>query len=139
MLLRQVFHFALLATGWASDAHLHHKHHNERRQHEEHIRDDSILEESKHENVKRQGWGQGQFPSWYGCQSCSYPAGWYDYIVVGSGPGGGPLACRLARAGFNVLLIDAGDDSSAYAFATTTPVFQLQASEEVEQEWVSAL
>ncbi|KAF7187476.1 Oxygen-dependent choline dehydrogenase [Pseudocercospora fuligena] len=135
MLLRQVFHFALLATGWASDAHLHHKHHNERRQHEEHIRDDSISEEPKHENVKRQSWGQGQYPSWYGCQSCSYPAGWYDYIVVGSGPGGGPLACRLARAGFNVLLIDAGDDSSAYAFATTTPVFQLQASEEPEQAW----
>lgn len=34
----------------------------------------------------------------------------YDYIVVGSGPGGGPLAARLALAGFSVLLIDAGDD-----------------------------
>src|ERR1700761_585565 len=34
----------------------------------------------------------------------------YDYIVVGSGPGGGPLACDLARAGFSTLLIDAGED-----------------------------
>jgi len=37
----------------------------------------------------------------------------YDYIVVGSGPGGGPLACDLARAGFNTLLIEAGDDQGA--------------------------
>jgi len=30
----------------------------------------------------------------------------YDYVVVGSGPGGGPLASRLAIAGFKVLLIE---------------------------------
>ncbi|KAK3689667.1 hypothetical protein B0T22DRAFT_176678 [Podospora appendiculata] len=34
----------------------------------------------------------------------------YDYIVVGSGPGGGPLACDLARAGYSTLLIEAGSD-----------------------------
>jgi choline dehydrogenase len=34
----------------------------------------------------------------------------YDYIVVGSGPGGGPLACYLARAGYSTLLLEAGDD-----------------------------
>ncbi|KAH8668744.1 GMC oxidoreductase [Xylariales sp. PMI_506] len=34
----------------------------------------------------------------------------YEYIVVGSGPGGGPLAARLALAGYSVLLIDAGED-----------------------------
>src|ERR1700742_5221515 len=34
----------------------------------------------------------------------------YDYIVVGSGPGGGPLACDLARAGYSTLLLDAGQD-----------------------------
>jgi len=34
----------------------------------------------------------------------------YDYIVVGSGPGGGPLACDLARAGYSTLLVEAGGD-----------------------------
>ncbi|KIW01591.1 uncharacterized protein PV09_07063 [Verruconis gallopava] len=34
----------------------------------------------------------------------------YEYIVVGSGPGGAPLAARLALAGHSVLLIDAGAD-----------------------------
>ncbi|KAF2666624.1 alcohol oxidase [Microthyrium microscopicum] len=34
----------------------------------------------------------------------------YDYVVVGSGPGGGPLACDLARAGYSTLLLEAGDD-----------------------------
>src|SRR3712207_8295055 len=34
----------------------------------------------------------------------------YDYIVVGSGAGGGPLAANLAKAGFRVLLMEAGGD-----------------------------
>lgn len=34
----------------------------------------------------------------------------YDYIVVGSGPGGGPLAADLARAGYSTLLLEAGGD-----------------------------
>jgi choline dehydrogenase len=32
----------------------------------------------------------------------------YEYIVVGSGPGGGPIASNLARAGHSVLLLEAG-------------------------------
>ncbi|HEY3913703.1 MAG TPA: GMC family oxidoreductase N-terminal domain-containing protein, partial [Verrucomicrobiae bacterium] len=36
-----------------------------------------------------------------------------DYIVVGSGPGGSPLACRLAEAGLNVLVLEAGVDSGS--------------------------
>lgn len=37
----------------------------------------------------------------------------YEYIVVGSGAGGGPLACRLAMAGHKTLLIEAGNDQGA--------------------------
>ncbi|KAK3686233.1 hypothetical protein B0T22DRAFT_411140 [Podospora appendiculata] len=36
----------------------------------------------------------------------------YDYIVVGSGPGGGIVASNLALAGQSVLLIEAGRDAS---------------------------
>jgi choline dehydrogenase-like flavoprotein len=31
-----------------------------------------------------------------------------DFLIVGSGAGGGTLACRLAEAGFSVLVLDAG-------------------------------
>lgn len=36
----------------------------------------------------------------------------YDYIVIGSGPGGGPLAAGLAEKGASVFLIEAGGDAS---------------------------
>ncbi|KAF4968617.1 hypothetical protein FSARC_4041 [Fusarium sarcochroum] len=34
----------------------------------------------------------------------------YEFVIVGSGPGGGTLAANLARAGHSVFLIEAGDD-----------------------------
>jgi choline dehydrogenase len=37
-------------------------------------------------------------------------SGDFDYVIVGSGAGGGPLAANLAKAGFNVLLMEAGGD-----------------------------
>jgi choline dehydrogenase len=43
----------------------------------------------------------------------------YEYIVVGSGPGGGPIASNLARAGHSVLLIEAGDDQTENVSRTT--------------------
>ena len=46
----------------------------------------------------------------------------YDYIVVGSGPGGGPLAATLAQKGYSVLLIEAGDDKST-SIDTIIPAF----------------
>lgn len=36
----------------------------------------------------------------------------YDYIVIGSGPGGGIVAGNLALAGHSVLLLEAGRDAS---------------------------
>ncbi|KAJ6495081.1 hypothetical protein C8R45DRAFT_986063 [Mycena sanguinolenta] len=34
----------------------------------------------------------------------------FDFIVVGAGPGGGPLAARLAESGYSVLVVDAGQN-----------------------------
>ncbi|KAH5672253.1 hypothetical protein HBI23_063130 [Parastagonospora nodorum] len=36
----------------------------------------------------------------------------YEYVVVGSGAGGAPLAAKLAIAGYKVLLLEAGDDQT---------------------------
>jgi choline dehydrogenase len=45
----------------------------------------------------------------------------YDYIVVGSGPGGAVLAVNLAKAGYSVLLLEAGDDNPGQGFGRYTP------------------
>ena len=58
----------------------------------------------------------------------------YDYIVVGSGPGGGPLAARLAIAGYKVLLIEAGDDQGD-ALQQQVPGLQLQSTEYEAMKW----
>lgn len=34
----------------------------------------------------------------------------YDYIVIGTGAGGGPVAANLARGGYRVLVLEAGGD-----------------------------
>ncbi|KAI1116818.1 GMC oxidoreductase [Nemania sp. NC0429] len=45
----------------------------------------------------------------------------YDFIVVGTGPGGGPLAVNLAKAGYSVFLMEAGDASVATGFGQYPP------------------
>ncbi|ORY64307.1 uncharacterized protein BCR38DRAFT_434732 [Pseudomassariella vexata] len=58
----------------------------------------------------------------------------YEYIVVGSGPGGGPLAANLAMAGFKVLLIDAGSDHGT-ATEEAVPALHFLSSEFEETSW----
>lgn len=57
----------------------------------------------------------------------------YDYIVIGSGAGGGPVASNLAREGYSVLLLEAGGDCSDYQYQV--PCFHPLASEDPEMSW----
>ena len=69
-----------------------------------------------------------------------------DYIIVGSGAGGGPLAARLALNGKTVLVIEAGADpanasSAGYPAAgagevTRVPGYYAAASEDGEMSWM---
>lgn len=58
----------------------------------------------------------------------------YDYVVVGAGAGGVPLAVRLAEAGHSVLVLEAGPaatDPDVYS----VPAFHLFASSDPEMSW----
>jgi choline dehydrogenase-like flavoprotein len=57
----------------------------------------------------------------------------FDYIVVGSGAGGGPVAANLARAGFRVLLLEAGGEEEPYDYQV--PAFHARASEDPRFAW----
>lgn len=57
----------------------------------------------------------------------------YEYIVVGSGAGGGPLAANLARKGHRVLLMEAGGDIDNDNYKI--PLFHPFASEDPEMRW----
>ena len=57
----------------------------------------------------------------------------FDYVVVGSGAGGGPLAANLALAGFRVLLLEAGGDEEFYDYEV--PAFHARASEDPRIAW----
>ncbi|PSN60764.1 glucose-methanol-choline oxidoreductase-like protein [Corynespora cassiicola Philippines] len=58
----------------------------------------------------------------------------YEYVVVGSGAGGGPLAARLALAGHKTLLIEAGDDQAANV-NYTVPAYNARVSEDPSLAW----
>ncbi|GJN80681.1 choline dehydrogenase protein [Purpureocillium lilacinum] len=58
----------------------------------------------------------------------------FDYIVVGSGPGGGPLAVNLAHAGYSVLLLEAGQNHTEKE-SQQIPAFFGEAQFDAEQGW----
>ena len=63
----------------------------------------------------------------------------YEYIVVGSGAGGGPLAANLARKGFSVLLLEAGADPCSEndmgRYLYEVPIFHGLSTEYKECAW----
>lgn len=69
--------------------------------------------------------------------SCSFAAVIdlnYEYIVVGSGPGGGTVASRLARAGHKTLLLEAGSDQTSN-LNTTVPGYMAAVTEDPKLRW----
>ena len=58
----------------------------------------------------------------------------YDYVVVGSGAGGAPVAARLALAGHSVLVLEAGEDM-ADSIYTNVPALHFIAAEYPPMAW----
>jgi len=58
----------------------------------------------------------------------------YEYVIVGSGAGGGPIAANLARHGHRVLLLEAGDDQGQ-SLTQKVPAFHILATEDPAIRW----
>jgi choline dehydrogenase len=57
----------------------------------------------------------------------------FDYVVVGSGAGGGPVSCRLALAGYRVLILEAGGTDEGLSYQV--PAFHGLATEDPALRW----
>jgi len=57
----------------------------------------------------------------------------FDYVVVGSGAGGGPVSCRLALAGYRVLILEAGGTDEGLLYQV--PAFHCLATEDPALSW----
>jgi choline dehydrogenase-like flavoprotein len=67
-------------------------------------------------------------------------SGEWDYVIVGSGAGGGTLAARLAESGMRVFLLEAGGDATATGAPRLpddyqVPGFHAFASENAAMSW----
>ncbi len=56
-----------------------------------------------------------------------------DFVIVGSGAGGAPLAANLAEAGYEVLVLEAGGDDTPEVYPV--PAFHALASEDAAMSW----